>query len=71
MSQKRPFRRLMLLHNIGCPWSANVSDNARYDGLELGNLAPGKLRPLSAREVESLRRAIGRAGGSRGKRRPA
>lgn len=33
----RPFRRLMLLHNVGCPWSADVGDNPVYDGLALGD----------------------------------
>jgi 23S rRNA pseudouridine2605 synthase len=32
----------------------------RYGGLELGNLEPGRLRPLKPAEVDRLRRSIQR-----------
>jgi pseudouridine synthase len=52
--RKRQVRRM--LEAVGHP--VQRLRRTRYDGLDLGNLPPGRFRPLSAREVATLRRAM-------------
>lgn len=51
--RKRQVRRM--LEAVGHP--VQRLRRTRYDGLDLGTLPPGRFRPLTAREVASLRRS--------------